>query len=40
MTEDQMRELQEAYNESVIATPKKKRACGPKCKLCQKEKLQ
>ena len=37
-TEDQMRELQNAYNECVIESLKKKRTCGPKCKLCQKDK--
>jgi hypothetical protein len=37
MKEEDFRELQEAYNQSVIAMPKKKRTCGPNCKLCQKE---
>lgn len=38
VTEDQMRELQEAYNKTVLAMfAKRKRSCGPNCKLCQKE---
>jgi hypothetical protein len=37
-TEDQMRELQIAYNESIITMLAKKRTCGPNCKLYQKEK--
>lgn len=37
LSEDDFRELQEAYNQSVIDLLKKKRTCGPNCKLCQKE---
>lgn len=37
LSEDAIRELQEAYNQSVIDMLKKHRTCGPNCKLCQKE---
>jgi hypothetical protein len=40
LSEEDFRELQEAYNESVIAMLKKKRTCGPDCKLCQKERME
>lgn len=38
--EDDLRELQNAYNECIIAMMAKKRTRGPNCKLCQKEKQQ
>lgn len=39
LTNEEMRILQEAYNQSVLDLLKKKRSCGPNCKICQKEKL-
>lgn len=40
ITEDQMRELENAYNKCVIESMKKMRTRGPNCKLCQEEKQQ